>query len=100
MNRLQKIAQLVRSMDLDALLLTHEENMQYATLFPHLEGMVLVLRSGEGVCFTDSRYIENATLVMAPQGYRVPRAPIRRWGPSGTLSPRPASAPWATRTRR
>ena len=71
MNRLQKIAQLVRSMDLDALLLTHEENMQYATLFPHLEGMVLVLRSGEGVCFTDSRYIENATLVMAPQGYRV-----------------------------
>ena len=51
MNRLQKIAQLVRSMDLDALLLTHEENMQYATLFPHLEGMVLVLRSGEGVCF-------------------------------------------------
>lgn len=38
MNRLQKIAQLVRSMDLDALLLTHEENMQYATLFPHLEG--------------------------------------------------------------
>ena len=71
MNRLQKIAQLVRSMDLDALLLTHEENMQYATLFPHLEGMVLVLRSGEGVCFTDSRYIENATQILAPQGYRV-----------------------------
>ena len=45
--------------------------MQYATLFPHLEGMVLVLRSGEGVCFTDPCYIENATLVMAPQGYRV-----------------------------
>ncbi|MGI5884192.1 MAG: aminopeptidase P family protein [Candidatus Spyradocola sp.] len=71
MNRLQKIAEVVRTLDLDALLLTHEENMQYATLFPHLEGMVLVLRSGEGVCFTDSRYIENATQVMAPQGWRV-----------------------------
>ena len=93
MNRLQKIAQLVRSMDLDALLLTHEENMQYATLFPHLEGMVLVLRSGEGVCFTDS-WRRRATASSSP------RAPIRRWEPSGTLSPRPASAPWATRTRR
>ena len=80
MNRLQKIAQLVRSMDLDALLLTHEENMQYATLFPHLEGMVLVLRSGEGVCFTDSRYIENATLVWRRRATASssPRAPIRR----------------------
>lgn len=71
MNRLEKLTALVQELGLDALLLTHAENMQYATLFPHLEGMVLVLRSGEGVCFTDSRYIEHATRVMTPQGYRV-----------------------------
>ena len=75
MTRLAKIAALVRERDLDALLLTHEENMQYATLFPHLEGMVLVLRGGEGVCFTDSRYIENARQVMEPQGFAVIEPP-------------------------
>ncbi len=71
MSRLTKLARLTKELGLDAMLLTHEENMHYATLFPHLEGMVLVMRDGEGVCFTDSRYIENATQVMAPQGYAV-----------------------------
>ena len=71
MSRLAKLVNAVKESNLDALLLTGEENIHYATHFPALEGMVLILKSGEAVCFTDSRYIESATNVMAPQGYRV-----------------------------
>lgn len=71
MTRLEKLAALAAEMHLDALMLTHHENQQYATLSAHLEGMILILPSGEGVCYTDSRYIEEATHALKPQGYTV-----------------------------
>jgi len=71
MTRLEKLAELTAQLHLDAMLLTHHENQQYATMSAHLEGMILILPSGEGVCYTDSRYIEEATAALVPQGYTV-----------------------------
>lgn len=71
MNRLQKISACAKKLDVDALLLTSEVNMQYATLYPRLEGMVIVDAEGCGVCFTDSRYIEDTTNKLTPLGYKV-----------------------------
>ena len=71
MTRLEKLAALAGDLHLDALLLTHHENQQYATQSAHLEGMILILPTGEGICYTDSRYIEEATAALVPQGYTV-----------------------------
>lgn len=71
MTRLEKLAKLTAELKLDAMLLTHHENQQYATMSAHLEGMILILPSGEGICYTDSRYIEEATAALVPQGYTV-----------------------------
>ena len=68
--RLQKIAGLAAEMGVDAILLTGEVNMHYATKFPRLEGMVVIGRDGSGACFTDSRYIEAVTAAITPLGYR------------------------------
>ncbi len=71
MNRLEKLVHVVKSLGLDAMMLTSEVNLHYATTFPRLEGMVIITADGRGVCFTDSRYIEAATNQMAPLGYTV-----------------------------
>lgn len=71
MNRLDKIAAAARTLNVDAILLTSEVNMQYATLYPRLEGMVIIDADGCGICLTDSRYIEDAARKMTPQGYQV-----------------------------
>lgn len=71
MSRLEKIAALAAGMGVDAVFLTGQENLQYATGFPHLEGFAVITSKGEGYCYTDSRYIEAATRVMAPRGYTV-----------------------------
>jgi len=71
MSRLEKISAMIREKGVDAVLLTGQENMQYATTFPHLEGFVIITAKGEGYCYTDSRYIEAATNVMVPLGYTV-----------------------------
>lgn len=69
MSRLQKIAKMASELGVDALMLTSEVNMRYATTFPRLEGMVIIHANGEGVCFTDSRYIEAVTEQITPLGY-------------------------------
>lgn len=71
MNRLEKIAAMLREKGIDAVMLTGQENLQYATTFGHLEGFVIITKEGAGYCYTDSRYIEDATNVMAPLGYTV-----------------------------
>lgn len=71
MSRLEKLAAAARELQVDALLLTSEVNMHYATMYPRLEGMVIIDASGCGLCFTDSRYIEDATAKMVPLGYQV-----------------------------
>ncbi len=71
MNRREKIAAMLREKGFDAVLLTGQENLQYATTFGHLEGLVIITKEGDGFCYTDSRYIEDATAVMSPLGYTV-----------------------------
>ena len=71
MTRLQKIADMLRQRQLDAMLITGEENLCYATGFVGLEGMVFITAQGKGWCFTDSRYIEAAEAAIAPLGYTV-----------------------------
>ena len=71
MTRLEKIAAMLRQRELDAMLITGEENLCYATGFVGLEGMVFITAAGKGWCFTDSRYIEAATAAVAPLGYTV-----------------------------
>lgn len=69
MSRLNKIAKVAGELGVDALMLTSEVNMHYATTFPRLEGMVLIHADGTGICFTDSRYIEAVTKQITPLGY-------------------------------
>lgn len=71
MTRLEKIAAMLRERGVDAMLITGEENLCYATGFVGLEGMVFITAAGEGFCFTDSRYIEAVTAEVAPLGYQV-----------------------------
>lgn len=71
MERLEKISQIAKDMGVDAVLLTSEINMQYATMYKGVEGMVVVDAKGNGICFTDSRYIEDASAKITPLGYRV-----------------------------
>lgn len=71
MRRLEKIVDICKEMKVDAILLTSEVTMHYATMYPGLEGMVVIDIDGNGVCFTDSRYIEHATKKIEPQGYKV-----------------------------
>ena len=71
MKRLEKIAAMLRQRGLDAMLITGEETLCYATGFVGLEGMVFITAAGKGWCFTDSRYIEAATAAVAPLGYAV-----------------------------
>ena len=71
MGRLEKIAAMVKEKGFDAVLITGQENLQYATEFPHLEGFAVITADGQGFCYTDSRYIEAAHALMDPQGYTV-----------------------------
>lgn len=71
MGRLQKLARLAEAKGVDAILLTSEVNMQYATMYGRLEGMVIVDAAGRGTVFTDSRYIEDAVRRIGPLGYEV-----------------------------
>lgn len=69
MSRLKKLVDLARKTGVDAIMLTSEVNLHYATKFPMLEGMVIVTADGRGVCFTDSRYIEAVTAQINPMGF-------------------------------
>lgn len=71
MTRLKKLTGLVERLGVDAVLLTSEISLRYATKFKGLEGMVLITAKGEGICFTDSRYIEAVTKQITPAGYQV-----------------------------
>lgn len=71
MSRLEKIAGLVKRMGVDAILITGEINLRYATKFRGLEGIVVVTAQGEGICYTDARYIEAVSSQITPDGYQV-----------------------------
>ena len=71
MSRLEKIAAMLRENQLDAVVLTHGDNLVYATAMPGIEGVAVITADSEGWLFTDSRYIEDATARVAPQGWHV-----------------------------
>ena len=71
MTRLEKMTKVARELGLDALLLTSEVSMHYATEYKRFEGIVAVDKEGRGVAFTDSRYIEDVSNKVIPLGYDV-----------------------------
>lgn len=71
MSRIKKLAGLAEKLGVDAIMLTGEISLRYATKFKGLEGIVFVTAKGEGICFTDSRYIEAVTKQISPDGYQV-----------------------------
>ena len=70
MKRLQKLSKLVKSLGLDAMLITSGVNLRYATGCSRIEGLAVIHANGTGVCFTDSRYIESVKQAVVPLGYR------------------------------
>lgn len=71
MKKLEKIAGAVKEANLDAVMITGSENVQYATGFRSSAAAVFVTAKGEGWYFTDSRYIEAAGAVVKQEGYTV-----------------------------
>ncbi|MBR5371602.1 MAG: aminopeptidase P family protein [Oscillospiraceae bacterium] len=71
MSRIKALAEVVRSGGADAMLLTGEVDLIYATGATALEGQCLIFPDETAVFVTDGRYIEYAEAVLAPQGFQV-----------------------------
>ena len=64
MNNVEAIRRSLIAAELDAVLITDEKNQRYATGFAFTDGAVLVTRKS-AFLFTDSRYIEAASMTVA-----------------------------------
>ena len=64
MNNVERVRQSLIEAKLDAVLITDEKNQRYATGFAFTDGAVLVTRKS-AFLFTDSRYIEAASMTVA-----------------------------------
>ena len=64
MNRIEALCDVVRTAEADAMLLTGEVNLIYATEATGLEGYCLLLADGTALFITDGRYIEAAELLL------------------------------------
>ena len=64
MNNVEAIRSSLIEAKLDAVLITDEKNQRYATGFAFTDGAVLVTRKS-AFLFTDSRYIEAASMTVA-----------------------------------
>ncbi len=71
MNRIAAIAEIVRSTDADAVLLTGEINLIYALGRTALEGQCIIYADGTACLITDGRYIEVARAELEPEGFTV-----------------------------
>lgn len=58
--RIEKIVELIKKNNADALILFNESNMHYACGFSPSEGIVVITESGKGYHIVDSRYTETA----------------------------------------
>ena len=58
--RMDKAVDIIKNAGADALILFNESNMHYFCGFSPSEGVVLILKSGEGFHIVDSRYTETA----------------------------------------
>lgn len=64
MNNVEAIRNSLIAAELDAVLITDEKNQRYSTGFAFTDGAVLVTRKS-AFLFTDSRYIEAASMTVA-----------------------------------
>ncbi len=71
MSRIAALSQLVRDAEADALLLSSEVSVMYATGFTALEGKCIITKEGAACFLTDGRYIERAQQLLIPQGFMV-----------------------------
>lgn len=69
--RIEKIAELVRSRNCDAIILFNESNMHYICGFSPSEGVIIVTKNGDGYHIVDSRYTEAATIYSKRNGLKV-----------------------------
>lgn len=82
-SRLTALAELVRAENADAMLLTGEVSLIYATGVTALEGMCVIFADGTALFSTDGRYIEVADKQLTPQGFTVlcrkTAVPVSSW---------------------
>lgn len=71
MTRIEALAAAVRADEADAMLLTGEVNLIYATTVTALEGQCIIFADGRAVFATDGRYTEIAEQRLTPQGFQV-----------------------------
>lgn len=71
MNRIQALCGVLRNAEADAMLLTGEVNLVYATSVTNLEGSCLLFPDDTAVFITDGRYIEVAEQLLIPQGFTI-----------------------------
>jgi len=71
MSRIKALAEVTRQGGAEALLLTGEVDLIYATEYTALEGQLLIFPDETAVFITDGRYIEYAEKWLVPQGIRV-----------------------------
>ncbi|MBR3679781.1 MAG: aminopeptidase P family protein [Oscillospiraceae bacterium] len=71
MNRIEALCDVVRTAEADAMLLTGEVNLIYATEATGLEGYCLLLADGTALFITDGRYIEAAEMMLPERGFQV-----------------------------
>ena len=71
MTRIEKAVKLLNEKNADALLLFNESNMHYFCNFSPSEGVVLILKNGDGYHLVDSRYTETAEINARETGLTV-----------------------------
>ena len=71
MNRIEALAAIVREEHADAMLLTGEVSLIYATKTTALEGQCLIFPDASALFITDGRYTEVAEKALKPQGFRI-----------------------------
>lgn len=71
MSRIKALSAVVRAAGADAVLLTSEVGLIYATGVTALEGQCLIFADDTASLVTDGRYIEIAEQKLIPQGFRV-----------------------------
>lgn len=71
MGRIHALCEVIRQADADAMLLTGEVNLMYATEATGLEGQCLLFADGTALFVTDGRYTEAAEQLLSPNGFQV-----------------------------
>lgn len=71
MNRVTQLAKAVQEAGAEAMLLTGEVNLIYATGATALEGQCMIFPDGKAIFVTDGRYTEAAEQMLTPQGFQV-----------------------------